>query len=104
MICQSFVVRCRWLDCFSWLPYQPATSANTDKRQRAIAKHNFSLHRSRAMTHTPVDRMNLFDLTGEVAVVIGATGVLGGAIAEGLARAGARVAVVAATRIAAKAG
>jgi len=37
--------------------------------------------------------MNLFDLTGEVAVVIGATGVLGGAIAEGLARAGARVAV-----------
>lgn len=37
--------------------------------------------------------MNLFDLTGEVAVVIGATGVLGGAIAEGLAGAGARVAV-----------
>jgi NAD(P)-dependent dehydrogenase (short-subunit alcohol dehydrogenase family) len=36
---------------------------------------------------------NLFDLTGEVAVVIGATGVLGGAIAEGLAGAGARVAV-----------
>ena len=28
---------------------------------------------------------NLFDLTGEVAVVIGATGVLGGALAEGLA-------------------
>jgi NAD(P)-dependent dehydrogenase (short-subunit alcohol dehydrogenase family) len=39
------------------------------------------------------DGMNLFDLTGEVAVVIGATGVLGGAIAEGLAQAGARVAV-----------
>ncbi len=37
--------------------------------------------------------MNLFDLSGEVAVVIGATGVLGGAIAEGLAGAGARVAV-----------
>jgi NAD(P)-dependent dehydrogenase (short-subunit alcohol dehydrogenase family) len=40
-----------------------------------------------------LDEMNLFDLTGEVAVVIGATGVLGGAIAEGLAQAGARVAV-----------
>lgn len=37
---------------------------------------------------------NLFDLTGEVAVVIGATGVLGGAIAEGLAAAGAAVAVL----------
>lgn len=37
---------------------------------------------------------SLFDLTGEVAVVIGATGVLGGAIAEGLASAGAKVAVL----------
>jgi NAD(P)-dependent dehydrogenase (short-subunit alcohol dehydrogenase family) len=38
--------------------------------------------------------MNLFDLKNEVAVVIGATGVLGGALAEGLAEAGARVAVL----------
>jgi len=38
--------------------------------------------------------MNLFDLTGEVAVVIGGTGVLGGALAEGLAAAGASVAVI----------
>lgn len=38
--------------------------------------------------------MNLFDLTGEVAVVIGAGGVLGGAIATGFARAGAKVAVL----------
>jgi NAD(P)-dependent dehydrogenase (short-subunit alcohol dehydrogenase family) len=38
--------------------------------------------------------MNLFDLTGEVAVILGATGVLGGAIAEGLAAAGAKVAVL----------
>ncbi len=37
---------------------------------------------------------SLFDLTGEVAVVIGATGVLGGALAEGLAGAGAAVAVL----------
>jgi NAD(P)-dependent dehydrogenase (short-subunit alcohol dehydrogenase family) len=38
--------------------------------------------------------VNLFDLAGEVAVVVGATGVLGGAIAEGLAGAGAEVAVL----------
>jgi NAD(P)-dependent dehydrogenase (short-subunit alcohol dehydrogenase family) len=38
--------------------------------------------------------MNLFDLSKEIAVVIGATGALGGAIAEGLAEAGARVAVL----------
>jgi NAD(P)-dependent dehydrogenase (short-subunit alcohol dehydrogenase family) len=37
---------------------------------------------------------NLFDLSKEVAVVIGATGVLGGALAEGLAAAGAKVAIV----------
>jgi len=37
---------------------------------------------------------NLFDLTGETAVVIGATGVLGGALAEGLASAGASIAVL----------
>jgi NAD(P)-dependent dehydrogenase (short-subunit alcohol dehydrogenase family) len=36
----------------------------------------------------------LFDLSGEVAVVVGATGALGGAIAEGLAAAGAKVAVL----------
>ncbi len=37
---------------------------------------------------------SLFDLTGEVAVVLGGTGVLGGAMADALAQAGARVAVV----------
>jgi len=36
----------------------------------------------------------IFDLSEEVAVVIGATGVLGGKMAEGLAQAGARVAVL----------
>lgn len=38
--------------------------------------------------------MNLFNLNDEIAVVIGATGVLGGVLAEGLAKAGAKVAVV----------
>lgn len=38
--------------------------------------------------------MNMFDLTGEVAAVIGGTGALGGAIASGLAKAGAAVAVL----------
>lgn len=40
------------------------------------------------MTHS------LFDLTGETAVVLGGTGVLGGGMASALAEAGARVAVV----------
>ena len=36
----------------------------------------------------------MFDLSGEVAVVIGATGALGGAIAQALGEAGAKVADV----------
>lgn len=36
----------------------------------------------------------LFDLSGEIAIVIGGTGVLGGALAEGLAAAGALVAIL----------
>ena len=38
--------------------------------------------------------MGLFDLAGEIAVVIGGTGVLGGALAQGLAEAGAKVAIL----------
>ncbi|MBA3960977.1 MAG: SDR family oxidoreductase [Chthoniobacterales bacterium] len=41
---------------------------------------------------------NLFDLSGEIAVVIGGTGVLGGALAEGLAKAGAAIAVLGRSR------
>jgi NAD(P)-dependent dehydrogenase (short-subunit alcohol dehydrogenase family) len=41
-----------------------------------------------------MNQNRLFDLSDDVAVVIGATGVLGGAIAEGLAAAGARIAIV----------
>ncbi len=37
---------------------------------------------------------DLFDLTNDIAVVLGGTGVLGGAMAEALAGAGARVAIV----------
>jgi NAD(P)-dependent dehydrogenase (short-subunit alcohol dehydrogenase family) len=38
--------------------------------------------------------MNLFDLSGDVAVLLGGTGVLGGALGEALAQAGAKVAVL----------
>jgi NAD(P)-dependent dehydrogenase (short-subunit alcohol dehydrogenase family) len=41
-----------------------------------------------------MDGRMIFDLSREVAVVIGATGVLGGSMAEGLAQAGAKVAVL----------
>ncbi len=44
--------------------------------------------------HFPPMSENLFDLTGEVAVVIGATGALGGACALAMAKAGAIIAVV----------
>lgn len=40
-----------------------------------------------------MSRSPLFDLSGQIAVVIGGTGVLGGALAEGLATAGAAVVV-----------
>ena len=41
-----------------------------------------------------VNGENLFDLSGKVAVVTGATGTLGGEMARGLARAGARVSIL----------
>ena len=54
----------------------------------------FSFNHLSRITTLPWINMKLFDLTGEVSVVIGATGVLGGALAEGLAQAGATVAVL----------
>ena len=46
------------------------------------------------MTETEALLKELFDLSGRVAVVTGATGTLGGEMARGLARAGARVGVL----------
>ncbi|HEY4813112.1 MAG TPA: SDR family NAD(P)-dependent oxidoreductase, partial [Chthoniobacterales bacterium] len=45
------------------------------------------------VTHTN-DALRIFDLHGKVAVVTGATGVLGRALAIGLARAGAKVGIL----------
>src|SRR6266850_6369748 len=42
----------------------------------------------------PMKPAEMFDLSDDVAVVVGATGALGGALAEGLAAAGAKVAVI----------
>src|SRR5215216_2448618 len=54
-----------------------------------------SPHRPADTGRSPGDTMtNLFDLTGEVAAVFGGTGVLGGAMADALAAAGATVAVL----------
>ena len=48
----------------------------------------------RAMTHRTQDGTALFDLSGHVAAIIGGTGVLGGALCQGLGSAGAAVAVL----------
>jgi len=53
-----------------------------------------TLYRSFVPSQSACDFMKLFDLSGEVAVVVGGTGVLGSALAEGLAEAGAKVAVL----------
>ena len=45
------------------------------------------------MTNSANFLHHLFNLDRQVAVVIGATGVLGGALADGLAKAGAKVVV-----------
>ena len=50
-------------------------------------------HASRVLDER-ITMSSLFDLSGETAVVIGGTGALGGAMAEALAAAGAKVAVV----------
>jgi NAD(P)-dependent dehydrogenase (short-subunit alcohol dehydrogenase family) len=67
-------------------------------RLRRSGRWEFLVYRAdRVAQHggvTKLGAMKLFDLSGEVAVVVGGTGVLGGAVAHGLAEAGARVAVV----------
>jgi NAD(P)-dependent dehydrogenase (short-subunit alcohol dehydrogenase family) len=60
-----------------------------------LALHRFCFYFFAALIqNNRMKSQDLFGLNGEVAVVIGATGVLGGALAEGLADAGAAVAVV----------
>ena len=55
---------------------------------------HFILHPACAGSAESSHPMNLFDLSNEIAVVVGGTGVLGGAMAEGLAQAGAQVALL----------
>ncbi len=62
-------------------------------RDRSI--HSCILPKTKpTLTPTPHIMSSLFDLSGEIAIVIGATGALGGALADGLAAAGASVAVL----------
>jgi NAD(P)-dependent dehydrogenase (short-subunit alcohol dehydrogenase family) len=76
--------------------YQNATRTTPDassKDRREYSGGNLSLTMAKPLPTIPL-HMKLFDLSGEVAVVIGATGALGGALAEGLAEAGAKIAVL----------
>src|SRR5439155_25054716 len=71
-------------------------SGRTELRlsRRPRRRKQFASARAGVAPQSDPISMSLFDLSGEVAVVLGATGVLGGAIAEGLAAAGAKVAVL----------
>lgn len=52
---------------------------------------------SHAKTLRRIEENNMFDLTGKVAVITGGAGALGGAMALGLAKAGAKVAILSRT-------
>jgi NAD(P)-dependent dehydrogenase (short-subunit alcohol dehydrogenase family) len=54
--------------------------------------HSFTLAENKGLDMTPL--ADLFGLDNQVAIVTGGTGVLGGAMAHGLARAGARVGIL----------
>ncbi len=72
------------------LAHGPAGPHSTNSRAGTI---RFKCRRL-SRTLAPMKPAELFDLSGEVAVVIGGTGVLGGALAQGLAEAGAKVAIL----------
>jgi NAD(P)-dependent dehydrogenase (short-subunit alcohol dehydrogenase family) len=78
--------------CRTYPNYSSLASGNLGKWFNHF--HNFLHSRSLFPQHAIVKSGGLFDLSGETAVVIGATGVLGGALAQGLAEAGAKVAVL----------
>jgi NAD(P)-dependent dehydrogenase (short-subunit alcohol dehydrogenase family) len=75
----------------------PRRTSSGNPKSALIGPHpppQFLLHHHVELCPNGVLNTSLFDLTSEVAVVIGATGALGGALAEGLAAAGAKVAVL----------
>src|SRR5439155_927121 len=74
----------------AWERRLPRSAGSSDPGTRSVRRssHTRSVGTRNGGTVMPTD---LFNLSDEVAVVLGGTGVLGGAMAEALASAGARV-------------